>query len=750
MTEVHPQRQHSAQRHRSSSDADEVVEYLQLAGRRYQEHVELLRQEQEVRDAQHAPFKPTISAYAEQASKKSVVRQGSSIGDRLHELHQRRLALLAEEAAAAAQQREAADRSACSFAPVVTARAEHASRGGDGSSTTADVSTALHRWEEQRRARQARRQLEATRTEMSTVTGVPRISAYALEKAAVERAHRSVSIETSLLAEAAARRQRQHAAFEERHGPASSSGTTVAHPSSSSSSPRFTPVISSYASGMRFQHGVVDRLYTHHHQQQQQQSFDEEKALHCTFQPRLSPQSTELSRRYHEEEGEEAINAHERLHRNTHHTSKYRKSMLPEAASGVPEISEASRRMVEERRRELALSGDPGALGHSPGSRLYPQKSSTSSTQSPPRPTFKKKVVTARDVELQTALTFAPAVSAQSDAMWRQRVTALKSSGVARNEEEARQLLWRKAEKKRDEEVSKMQAQRRREEAGACTFHPVAGRPPHRRSGYMAMPIEARTQMWAQQRDARLSELRREVDGSALEECSFHPHVDPVFPLPRPEAQPATGVEEFVERQAEARRQREEAKEWWRPQYARTMTRTASSSHVDSKGQRGQPAGAVRASSVDASLLSSSSSAAQQRRARRSGPRGPTGAGSPLRRTATAASTRRTNTTTTEDEEEEEEFVQHWAPRAPPSTSLTASSFSRASQPDVPSAESTPRQAAYVVLQQQQQQQPVVAVAGVNRSEASSGPYRWRPSSTPVTSAPATAAWRKPLRYRAQ
>ncbi|KPI83811.1 hypothetical protein ABL78_7145 [Leptomonas seymouri] len=729
MTEV------QSRRH-SSSDADEVVEYLQLTGKRYREHVELLRQEHEAREAQRAPFKPTISAYAERASKAWVMRQESSIGQRLHELHQKKLALLAEEAAESAKRRETEEQNACTFAPAVTAKAERSARRGG------DVSVLLSRWEEQRRARQVRRQMEATRNELSAATGVPCISAYAKEKAQAEHHRRAVPMEESLLAEAEARRQRQHAAFEQRY--AATSAPSMPNRGSGTdsrlSSRRFVPAISSYAANVQFQQGVVDRLYTHHRTQQQQQHqgrdsggrcvYDEEMALHCTFRPQLSPQSVELSKLYYAEEGEVGAKPHDRLYRNTHHTSTYRKSVLPdESAFGKPEINDASRRIIEERRRQLALEGNPGALGHSPCSRLYPGRAKSAPSTSPPRATFKKKVMTAKDMELQTALTFAPCVSAASDALWRQRVTALKSTGVARNVDEARQLLWRKAEKKKADDIAKMLVQRRREEAAACTFRPKAGRPPHRRSGYISMPIEVRTTLWAKQREARLSELREELEASAVEECSFRPHVDPVFPLPRLDAKLATGVEMFVERQAEARRLREEAKEWWRPKYACKLALEPSATSKRRLQPRAEAATTSTAAtprsaaSVDRSLEKSGSAADRT--------------DSSLQRAAMRTSADRSC------EDEDEAFVQHWA-RRPPSTSLTASSFSHASQPEVPSAESSPRQLADVAHQP--------AAMSVRRERnPPADPYRWRGVSAHETSTRSTTAppvWRKPLRYR--
>lgn len=764
MTDVQSSSQQQHRRNNRSgslSDADEVVDYLQLAGRRYREHVELLRQEQAVREAQHAPFKPTISAYAEQASKTSVVRQGSSIGNRLHELHQKKLAILAEEAAESARRREAEERSVCTFTPAVTAMADRTLRRHSNSNSDDDrhVSALLLRWEERRRARQVRQQAEATRREWASVTGVPRISAYAVEKAAAERQRRTVPIEASLLAEAEARRRRQHAAFEQSYATSSTAALTVdeedrrhgySHTqrrAGASPPPSFVPAISSYAAQIQFQQGVVDRLYTYHRTQQQQngprshsRGYDEEMELHCTFQPQLSPQCAALSKLYYDDEGEaSASNPHDRLYRNAHHPSKYRKSMLPDTGTGQPIINDASRRIVEERRRQLASDGDPGALGHSPGSRLYPN---TTAPDKKRQPTFKKKVVTARDVELQTALTFAPAVSPTSEAMWRHRVTALKASGAARNTDEARQLLWRKAERKKEEEVARMQAQRRREEAAACTFHPKAGRPPHRRSGYIAMPIEARTTLWARQRDARLRDLRAEAEASAVEECSFHPHIDPVFPLPRQDAALATGVEAFVERQAEARRLREEAKEWWRPQYARKSIAVNRSKVAD-------VADASVAGRVEDSSLRRNGTPALPYDDDDDGD----GDGDvPLssqreshEEDDESAEVREHRISTdgyhAEGDEEEEVFVQHWASWQPPSTSLTASSFSHVSQADVPSAESSPRQRAYVV------QQPAAT---------SAGPYRWKRSSTlsdtanqPAAS-PTPLSWRKPLRYRAR
>ncbi|CBZ24168.1 conserved hypothetical protein [Leishmania mexicana MHOM/GT/2001/U1103] len=688
----------------SSGVVSEVVEYLQLAGQRYREHVELLRQEQAVRDAQHAPFKPSVSLYAKRVGKNSLARQSSSIGARLHELHQKKLALLEEEAQEEAKRRAAAEAKDCPFSPAVTTRAARSRRTGG------DVTAALMQWEEQRRARQARAQVEATRNELSKVSAAPRITAYAEEKARAER--RGVSVEVSLTAEAEARRQRRHAAFEKTYPAASSSN------SGATSARRFSPSISAYASRIEFEEDVVSRLYERHgsrgHLAPRDSLYDEEVSLYCTFHPKLSAQSAELSRRYYEEEGEADTDPHERLFRNTHHASKYRKPVQLSVFTGQPEISDGSRRIVEERRRQLALDGQPGALGLSPGSRLCPGTASVAAA--PAAKTFKKKVLSARDTEAQETLTFTPSVSPASEALWRQRVSALKASGVAHNTEEARQLLWRKAEKRKEEEVRKLQDQRRRKDAAECTFRPKAGRPPQRSSGYVAMPVEARAAVWAQQRDRHLADLRTELSEMIVEECTFRPHVDPVFPLPRGDAKPAWGVEAFLERQAEARRRREEAKQWWRPKYARApvaqISRVSRSSSPSSRGAS-QPS---------------------------------------TQRTASASRRSAANSTASEAEgdegEEEGVFEQHWA-RPPATTSLTASSFSRVSQQEVPSAESSPSYAA-------QQQPSTLFPYTVDISRR--GPYQWRPTTAAGASEPAaeeggnhtsaSLSWRKPLRYR--
>ncbi|KAK7197004.1 hypothetical protein NESM_000644000 [Novymonas esmeraldas] len=683
-----------------NSDASGVVEYLQLAGRRYNEHVALLREEQAVREAQRAPFRPHISAHAERVGRTALARQSTTIGTRLHELHERRLALLEEGAQDEARRRAAAEKADCSFAPAVTARATR-SRRSDG-----DVATALTRWGEQRRARQARAQVDATRHELSTVSATPRITAYAEEKARGERGR--VSVEVSLTAEAEARRQRRHAAFEDAYPTAAPSPR-----SSRAASPRrfFAPAISALASRMEFEEDVVARLYERRGDAAPSaRLYDEEGALHCTFRPTLSALSARLSRRHYAEEGEADSRPCDRLFRNTRHTSKFRKPAQPTAAGGQPEISETSRRMVEERRRRLALDGGggAGAAGHNSGadSRAGAAAAGTAKTA-------KKRVVTARDLEERTAFTFAPSVSRASDALWRQRVTALRASGAVRNAEEARQLLWRKTEKQREAEVARLQEQRRRQEAAECTFRPKAGRPPRRRSGDAAMPVEARAALWARQRDRRLADLRLEKDAATAVECSFQPHVDPVFPLPRGDAAPAWGVETFLERQSEARRQRAEAEQWWRPQYARTPTTTADTTHQSHRrSPRGRSAG-------DATPHSRAASA----------PRSYAGSD-------------------TAEEEEEESFQQHWAAPPPASTSLTASSFSRVSQRDVQSADSSPPYA---------MRQPPRAVT----AHGGAGPYMWRPAAAATASATnddngvgsahgasATPSWRRPLRYQ--
>ncbi|GET86253.1 hypothetical protein, conserved [Leishmania tarentolae] len=686
---------------KSNRAVSEVVEYLQLAGQHYREHVELLRQEQAVKDAQHAPFKPHVSLYAKRVGKNSVVRQSSSIGARLHELHEKKLALLKEEAEEEAKRRATAEAQDCSFAPAVTTRAARSRRAGG------DVAMALMRWGEQRRARQARAQLEATRNELSKVSAAPRITAYADEKARAER--RSVSVEVSLTADAEARRQRRHAAFEKAY-PIASSSSSVA-----TSARCFSPSISAHASRIEVEEDVVSRLYersrgSRGHVAPREGLYDEEAALHCTFHPKLSAQTAELSRRYYEEEGEADIDAHERLFRNTQHAHKYRKPAQLSVFTGHPEISDASRRIVEERRRQQALDGQPGALGLSPGSRLCPGTASVAAAQVTKT---SKKALSGRDIEVQQTLTYAPSVSPASEALWRQRVSALKASGAARNTEEARRLLWRKAEKRKEEEMLRLQEERRKKEAAECTFRPKPGRPPQRSSGYVAMPIEARTALWAQQRDRRLADLRTELNDITVEECPFRPHVDPVFPLPRQDAKPAWGVEAFLERQVEARRLRKEAEQWWRPKYTRVPV-------------------------AEASRVSCWRSPLHRGASRPSLPRA---AGTSRRGSAS-------NTASESDGDEGIVFEQHWA-RPPASTSLSTSSFSRVSQQEVSSAESSP---SHVMQQHSSTRFPYEA--GI----AQRGPYQWRSTSAAGASevaaeenadcAAALPPWRRPLRYR--
>ncbi|KAG5510515.1 hypothetical protein JKF63_06812 [Porcisia hertigi] len=687
-----------------TSSISKVIDYLQLTGRHYCEHVELLRQEQAVREAQHAPFKPNVSLYAKRLSKTSVARQSSSIGARLHELHQKKLALLEEESREQAKRRAAAEAQDCSFSPAVTTRAARSRRSGG------DVTAALARWGEQRRARQARAQFEATRNELRMIPATPRVTAYAEEMARAKRG--GVSVEALLTAEAEARRRRRYAAFEK------------AYPSSSSKASRtpercFSPSISAYASRIEFEEDVVSRLYeprdinSNGSVTPRHRPYDEGASLHCTFHPKLSAQSAELSRQYYEETGEADTDPYERLFRNTHHPSKFRKPAEPDVVTGKPEINDASRRVVELRRRQLALDGQPRALCHSPSSRLFP--GTANSTAVNVRQTCKRKVLTARDVEEQTTLSFTPSVASASDALWRQQVSALKASGMARNSEEARQILWRKAEKRKEEEMMKLRDERRQQEAAECTFRPQAGRPPQRSSGYATMSIEARTALWAQQRERRLANLRAELNKTQDKECSFQPHVDPVFLLPRADAKPAWGVEAFLERQAQARRQREEAEQWWRPQYARApVTNTLC------RPRRCSPP--KRAFSLPTQRRSPSASPGTTHSSRLSGAR--------------------------EGEGLEEVFEQNWA-HPPASSSLTRSFFSRVSQQGVTPAEYPP---SYAV------QRPTTLASTCTDAVFYEGPYQWRQVSAAGGSeclggedsgrASTSLSRRKPLRYR--
>ncbi|ESL11836.1 hypothetical protein TRSC58_00405 [Trypanosoma rangeli SC58] len=530
-----------------SADGD-VVSFLRHAGECYAEHKELLRRKHLEDERRQCPFRPTVSEYAEKMSRHSITRRSGAVEKRLHELHAKRL-----EAAQAhrveSQEREWAEMAVKVRAPQVTARARSLA-----SRDPADVS---RKWLEKREEKFARLREEALRRDLEALREVPRISQYAQERFIAER-HQGQTIEDYLMAKEEARQERMYWLAEE------GVGTNSSFSNSSSSrigkqperqdrpQPAFTPRITEYTKQLHRSGNVEDRLLAG--------SRKDRKALHdtsCTFAPRIAPASLEMSRNYYSDPN--AL-VYDRLYRNDAMRLRELRRKRANVASqkeptGIPRISETSRLIVERKRAE-AMEKE---LQQSSTTRLHPSLCEASKYARK-----KQLLLQAREKEEKERCTFRPRVNPTSEKMWRHQLQMLQEDGCARTAEGARELLWRRSQKRMEEEVRRRRAMEEAQEMAECTFRPKVGRSPERRMG-RELSVSQRNEMWQWQRDRRLREAKMELERTQLSECSFHPAVDPVFPLPVHDATNVSGHEAHVLRQEESRRRKQEAQEWWRP-----------------------------------------------------------------------------------------------------------------------------------------------------------------------------------------
>lgn len=176
-------------------------------------------------------------------------------------------------------------------------------------------------------------------------------------------------------------------------------------------------------------------------------------------------------------------------------------------------------------------------------------------------------------------LTFHPRISAHSEALWQRHVKMLRRGGHARGSQDIRQLLWRQAQKRKAEAVQRAQAVQLAEAMRECTFQPKAGRAPRGKGGYDHLDVPGRSAVWAAQRDKRVEALRDAYHRQAEEEHTFAPAVHSAFPLPKARVALSAGEENFLSRQTEARRRRDEAAEWWKPSTAKITERSSSAAN---------------------------------------------------------------------------------------------------------------------------------------------------------------------------
>ncbi|EKG02500.1 hypothetical protein TCSYLVIO_006471 [Trypanosoma cruzi] len=532
-----------------SNGDDDVVSFLQHAGERYKEHKELLRRKHLEDERKKCPFKPTVSGYAEQVSRQSNIRRSDAITKRLHELHAKRLQTV-EAQRVKSRKRQEEEMTAEMRAPQVTERAR--------SLVSRDPVDVSRKWLEKREEKFARLREEALRRELATLREVPRISQYAQEKSIVER-HLGQRIEDYFMAKEEARRERMYWLAEKSVGMNSSfsSSSFFSHVGdlpmqNELPQPPFTPRITEYAKQLRRSGNVVDRLLA-----DGRKGRRTPQDTSCTFAPRVAPASLEMSRSYYSDPN---ILVYERLYRND--ASKLREMRrkrmemdLQNDRTGIPRISETSRLIVERKRSEAMEQ----ARQKSPTQRLH-----SSSRDAHADARERQRLMEARERKEKENCTFKPRLNAASKKMWRHQLQLLQGDSDARTAAAARELLWKRSQKRMDEEIRRRRAMVEAREMAECTFHPKVGRAPERRVD-RELSVSDRNEMWQLQRAQRLRQTRMELERTQLSECSFHPTVDPVFPLPAHDASAVSGYEAHILRQEESRRRKQEAQDWWRP-----------------------------------------------------------------------------------------------------------------------------------------------------------------------------------------
>ncbi|KEG12927.1 hypothetical protein DQ04_01321000 [Trypanosoma grayi] len=312
----------------------------------------------------------------------------------------------------------------------------------------------------------------------------------------------------------------------------------------------FKPHITEYAKRLRRPGNVVDRLLVEGSCRRRA-----EQGESCSFAPRVAPASTEISKNFYTDPN---VLVHERLYRNkvSKSSEMRRKQLISEAEgelTGIPRISETSRIIMERKRAEET------ELQQSPAGRLhYIGGVATQNGKEKPQSRG------AKENNEEEGCTFQPRINTVSERMWRRQLQLLQEDGYARTAAEARELLWRRSQKRMETEIQRRRELEATKEMTECTFRPRVGRSPERHIE-RGLSVSERNERWRQQRERRLRQVKQELERTQLSECSFHPTVDPLFPLPVQDAAPVSGYEAHVLRQEKSRRRKHEAEEWWRP-----------------------------------------------------------------------------------------------------------------------------------------------------------------------------------------
>lgn len=534
-----------------STNSGDVVSFLHHVGERYKEHKDLLRRRQLEEERRKCPFKPTVTEYAENMGRLSTARRSAAVEKRLHALHAKRLRAKEAQRAESRERREA-QRAAEMRGPRLTALAQ--------SLDQRDPVSVSREWLERREAKLTRLREEALRRDLAALRETPCISQYAREKVIAER-HRGQRIEDYFMAKEEARRRRMYWMAEQSVGVNSSFGSSsfsscggnnLEQRQPSEERALFNPRITEYAKRLHRSGNVVDRLLAKE-AKGPQTPHDES----CTFAPRVDPTSSGIFRNFYRDP---SATVYERLYRND--AWKMRESRqkkndmgLEKELTGIPRINETSRLIIERKRAEET----EGPLEQSPTNRLY------ASTGAMNRSAKKKFCSSGGNrSEDEEVCTFRPHINAASEKMWKRQLKLLQEDGYARTAEEARELLRLRSQRRMEEEVQRRREMEAEKEMAECTFHPRVGRLPERRVNSSISVLE-RNEQWQLQRERRLRDVRRELERTQLSECSFHPMVDPTFPLPARDASSVAGYEAHVLRQEESRRRKQEARDWWRP-----------------------------------------------------------------------------------------------------------------------------------------------------------------------------------------
>lgn len=240
----------------------------------------------------------------------------------------------------------------------------------------------------------------------------------------------------------------------------------------------------------------------------------------------------------------------ERAGKNIEKTMHEEKVVVKESFSNdfSPTLCPASRRIVAQRRQKESTRGK---VMRSPSTRLHadadarqrlsnlsfskgrkqkapPNCSSIVSPREPPR-------AIGKEGHHHSLLSFPLQISAESEKLWRRRVEEVqKRSGNLSNVNEAREVLWREADHRKEEQLQRKREENERKLLQECTFQPTL----NRYSSLLQLQDEEecspdstanisvaeRNVLWAANKARELEEKRNLRDHAELQECTFHPN----------------------------------------------------------------------------------------------------------------------------------------------------------------------------------------------------------------------------------